>query len=335
MFPTNSKGPASGSGSEASDERAPAAREPSLRRVYRLTKRYALVCAAIFGLQYLPPTGIFLLFLGGFLWIGVIVHIYVLHVSALAVGGAVSRWFLALPIAFYGAGLATGLYSDSMAADWKSKQAWAEIDGTVPSAVGHLAFLPWLPPHDPRLPDPGRAFRPEDLGFEMVLIPVYSKNREARIRRLVFHSDAPAGCPRTEGPMRELGGRCFREEAIEEPEAFLLVDIKANWIPEEPQPEHAWGSVLVKTTKVVLHEAGGTERLGVLRGALIRKNAYVLFPSAGCTLVSSGPDWSCSWQVLPRWRKEPVGFLAGTSRNSPDSAAILMSALRQARGQTP
>lgn len=93
--------------------------------------------------------------------------------------------------------------------------------------------------------------------------------------------------------------------------------------------------MLAKTTKVIWHDAGRTEQLGVLWGGLLRKNAYVLFPSAGCALISSTPKWSCFWQVLQRWREEHVGFFPGVSGSSSESAAVLMSALRQVRGQQP
>jgi hypothetical protein len=65
---------------------------------------YGIAAAIIFGLQVFPITGVFLMFLAGPIWIGVLVHIMNLHLALCALPGIFARGWLLLPIAYYAGG---------------------------------------------------------------------------------------------------------------------------------------------------------------------------------------------------------------------------------------
>jgi len=67
---------------------------------------YAVICTGIFLLQLFPGTGIFLMFLMAFAWIGVVVNIAMIHLAGAALIGSIARLWVVLPILFYSAGLA-------------------------------------------------------------------------------------------------------------------------------------------------------------------------------------------------------------------------------------
>lgn len=57
-------------------------------------------------LQYIPFTGFILSVLGGPYWIGILLHALLLAVLVMAVAGALPRWSLIIPLAWWGLGLA-------------------------------------------------------------------------------------------------------------------------------------------------------------------------------------------------------------------------------------
>jgi hypothetical protein len=73
---------------------------------------YGAVCGAIFALQALPVPGIFLMFLLAAFWIGVVVHVLMLHLSIAACTRTISLWWLLVPICYYAAGYLLSLYSE-------------------------------------------------------------------------------------------------------------------------------------------------------------------------------------------------------------------------------
>jgi len=93
-----------------------------MKLFFHLCGKYAFVATAIFMLQLIPITGLFLMFLLGLFWIGVLVHVFMIHITVLSISGALPRLILIFPGAFYAVGLAAGLYSDVGASSWQSQQ---------------------------------------------------------------------------------------------------------------------------------------------------------------------------------------------------------------------
>lgn len=133
-----------------------------MRRFFRIFTNYALFAAAIFLLQWFPVTGVFLMFAFGIFWIGVIVHVFMVHITVLSFIGALPRLILILPGTFYAAGLAVGLYSNIPALRWQSQQQWVQIDKQISADTHDLTFFDrddaiWLK----------AGIQPEKFGFKL------------------------------------------------------------------------------------------------------------------------------------------------------------------------
>jgi len=79
---------------------------PRKRSGFVIVAGYAIACGIIYFLQWLPLTGIFLMFMLAVLWIGVLIHLGMIHLTIVSLGGWISRAWLILPAAFYLGGLA-------------------------------------------------------------------------------------------------------------------------------------------------------------------------------------------------------------------------------------
>lgn len=227
---------------------APTPRKKSpLWRVLALTACYAVVIAAIFLLQYFPYTGIFLMMVGASRWIGVVVHIFILHIAFEALTRRLPRWMLIVPGLFYTAGVGLGLYSDVMVHCWKGAQEWLRIDKQIPADVRFLVFEPWNMVEGANINDPKGAFRPATLGYELAWVALRPNWGVRENTRLVFHSPADPWCFRRGEQVWKIGDRCFKKEAIERPAAFLRIGgapkLEGPSDPVQwPPPRFFWGT---------------------------------------------------------------------------------------------
>lgn len=134
-----------------------------MRLFLRIFTYYALSAAAIFILQWLPIPGVFLMILFGVFWIGVLVHLFMIHITIMSFFGGLPRLVLILPAAFYAAGLAVGLESNIPALRWQSQQQWLQVDKQISSDTHDLAFFDrddaiWLK----------AIIQPEKFGFKLI-----------------------------------------------------------------------------------------------------------------------------------------------------------------------
>ncbi len=293
-------------------------------RFLRICAVYALVALAIFILQWIPTTGIVLMLLLGMFWIGVIVHIFMIHIMVLSIVGALPRPVLILPAIFYVAGLAMGLSSDIPASTWKNQQQWFQIDKQIPPGTHDLAF--GMPINiDIELRDQDSALQPEKLGFEIFALGSPPK-------RLIFQSDAGPWCP---SGQTSIASRCFTESPIHLPSSYVVIGGIGADCRSTAVVQFSWATIYPDCALIkFLDDAGDNEIVGRLSGAVIRKRSYFLFPTAGCTLIDFPPSWPCHWYVSPLWRDAYVGYHLSTNGSSQTAASILMSALAQLRGQT-
>ncbi len=303
--------------------------EDASSRISTLLKRYAVAIAVVFLLQLFPVTGIFLMMLLAILWIGAIVQLFMLQVSVEALTWRMPMTMLVVPAAFYAAGIGLGLYSDVMAARWGASQEWLRIDKQIPADVHYVTFEPWNLIVGTSLDDPKGIFRPETLGFELIRI-----GRE-NVRLVMVDSPNDPQCRGQK--LLKIGDRCFKAEPIERPAVFLRIGT-FDWERDpgwSPPPNYFWGEIHKKPFNLVLHEHGGQDRVGRLQGATIDKPIYVIFPIAGCALISSRAAWECDWSFTLKLRQQFVGFWPSVNGASPDTPSLLMAALRQLRRDVP
>lgn len=304
-----------------------------MRRFLRISTVYALVAAAIFILQLIPQTGIFLMFVLGMFWIGVVVHVFMIQITIMSMIGALPRLILILPGTFYAAGLAVGLFSDIHATSWESQQQWLRVDKQVPSDTRNLAFADPINIVGLELMHQDRAFRPEKLGFELLIVGSSPKPD----LRLMGQSDANPWCP---SGQTVLADRCFATRPIDHPSSYVLIGQSimrrsAGDCPTTGVLRFSWATIYPDCEPITLQVGGDHEIVGRLSGAIIRKRSYFLFPTAGCALVDDPPSWPCQWYVSPLWRDADVGYHLSPNGSSRSAASILMSALGQLRGQQP
>ena len=138
----------------------------TMRLFLRIFRNYALFAAAIFLLQWfpVPVLGTFLMIGFGILWIGVVVHLFMMVIMVQSVIGKLSRLTLILPGTFYAAGVAVGLYSNIPVLRWQSQQQWLQIDKQIPMDTHDLTFFDrddaiWF--------KYSGAFQPEKFGFKL------------------------------------------------------------------------------------------------------------------------------------------------------------------------
>jgi hypothetical protein len=138
-----------------------------MRLFLRIFRNYALVAAAVFLLQWfpVPVLGAFVMIGFGILWIGVVVHLFMMVITVQSIIGKLPRLFLIIPGTFYAAGLAVGLYSNIPVLRWQSQQQWFQIDKQIPMDTHDLAFFDrddaiWF--------KYGGALQPEKFGFKLI-----------------------------------------------------------------------------------------------------------------------------------------------------------------------
>jgi hypothetical protein len=301
-----------------------------MKLFFHISGKYAFVAAAIFVLQLIPITGLFLMFLLGPFWIGVVVHVYMIQIAGMSMTGALPRLILLVPGAFYAAGLAAGLSSDIGASRWESQQQWVRIDKQVPADTHYVGFtssgdfdaaIYWLPKE---FSNQNGAFEPEKLGFEL-----FSRDGNPD-HRIAVDEKCQSGSV-------TIASRCYTLSPMDTPSSYLLIGGDVPSCPSSPidGTEFSWGTVGGPyCTAITLIADGQGEMVGIFSGALLEERLYFLFPTAGCGLVDNPSSWVCEWYVSPRWRKNYVGYFLSINGSSPSSGATLMSALAQLRGQT-
>jgi hypothetical protein len=300
-----------------------------------LTIKYAAIALAIFLVQAFPYAGIFLMVAGGPFLIGILFNIYLIHIIFGTLSQRRSRWLLAIPVASYSLSAALGVYSDLMAYRWLQDKNLIQIETNIPNSVRHITFDPWNKLDGSNLEDSSGVFRPEDLDFSINLFLAIETNSK-RGQTLKFLSNARPYCFHEKNSVR-IGDRCFESNEAEIPTSFLRIGgpryLRGSPDPSQwPPPTFNWGTVYFGYTNIVLHHDGKQVLVGRLGGGVIRKLSYLPFPTAGCGLNSAAPSWNCFGSFVMAWRSENVGFHPSVVGSSPDTAAILMTALRQLRG---
>jgi hypothetical protein len=289
-----------------------------MKRFFRLFGKYALVIAAIFLAQLFPLTGIFLMFLFGFFWIGVIVHVFMIHTTILALKREIPRLVLIVPVTFYAVGIFMGLQSHLAVANWEKQQQWVRIYKQAPPGTHEIAFdglINWIGV------ELDSNFQPEKQGFRLLDPPS---------TRLTAQGNVSAGC---ETHQLIVAHRCYTESKTNSPTSYLLVG-RSDSCPNTPTIKSSMATILPLCSSITLVSGTkDTDLIANLSGAFVETRAYVLFPTAGCALIDNPASWGCEWFASPQWIKTYVGYVLSSNSASPNSSSILMSVLSQLRGQ--
>jgi hypothetical protein len=290
-------------------------------RFSQLTLRYLAVVVAAIVLQSIPIVGLIAALALAFLWIGIGLHVYALKIAYDCVTGRLPHAYLVVPACLYGAGIATGLYSDIRASRWAAAQQWMEVDQAVPAEVTRLKFEPWN--EIEHLHDSSGVFRPEQLGFDIVSYHPIGGNRI-----YVYDSKARPYCYHVKGGS-QVGDRCYRREGTKFVGEYVEIRNASKLV--EPRKLN-WATLYEGEKDIVLHGDGKERVVGHLRSAIVRKLPYVLLPTIGCgQLFSSSGKFACDYSFTFLSRDTYVGFFNSGLGSSEQSAPLLMGALERLR----
>lgn len=196
-----------------------------IHRLLRLIAAYGAIASVMLALQWFEVPGGFIFFLGGPIWLGALLQVFMIHLLIAALRRRIPRWALTLPLAFYACGLVASALS------WRDAQAIEaellqkeEIRQHFPemSAIASDRFLGFYA-RDRRAKD----FVPLDPPLALYL----TGSSGAWLRADVYAScpDLPKREPAAPGHdlERTPSGQCAIYHDAEPPSAYLL--IRRNW----------------------------------------------------------------------------------------------------------
>jgi hypothetical protein len=99
-----------------------------------------------------------------------------------------------------------------------------------------------------------------------------------------------------------------------------------------PPLQYPWGRLFFEETNIVLHDNGGQEVVGKLRGGIIRKLPYLLLPAVSCVGLFTHARDACGGTWFMAHRDQQIGFFPGVTGSSDATVPLLMDALIRLRG---
>lgn len=272
---------------------------------------YALLCGVAYLLQLAPSIGIIVMVLGGMIWVGILIHLAMLHLAAASLTGTISRVWLVVPIAYYAAGYALHLVSvqqvqDRIAAIERANAA------TVIKAEQPFSFL-------------------EEGSGAFELLELYRADR-AFIRRA---DGSVTTRYYAEGEACREANKDYNVEKRKEP--FLLRAnlpvrslAKRQCIISQDGLLAEWhyrimGEYLKEENDLLYRHFGSRwvvfdERSGAQLGSVEIGGFQALPPvqtvTAGCALDSGAARWVCGTSLMHELAFVPVGYRQRTDRGS-------------------
>lgn len=284
---------------------------------------FFLITAVAMLLQVIPFTGIFLMFLLAPVWSVVLINLGMLGTAFEAASGRVSRWWLIVPLAWFGL-YAVAVVRDNAALN--SLRAQVATDNShvrVPFNPGQQSLVlvednptssnigaEWIV-ENYALPvvytyTPASRFSPARyLATQLVRQNDCKKVREipgalgADIFAFGFHDDQPG----------RFAGRLNRDFCtLRQPESPTLPQIRVLLTEHKEQVNRL---PTVQTTTVI-ETPGKAYRL---RGGSAAPLRWFPMLAMGCALNSAASSWDCDWGFL-RARSEPLADTGERYRNA-------------------
>ena len=253
---------------------------------------YSAVAALIFLAQLLPRTGIFLMVVGGGLWIAALLNIMLIHLVFEAATRAISLKWLLLPGILYGA---WGVFAIAQSVEASRVINHLEAENRVTVAVPRDA--PLIFENGDELAVAAKKFivgsnvyagdfqliveKAEDRrgGCRKDLIDRQKGERFLGSFNAVPGFDEKVGCVYAKAAPRPMHGLYFRKQV---PNARMQTAYSLELIGEDGKAESA-----------------GHFAYGLVRWVSAKPLFY-----AGCTLISSSASWNCGFALPTRF----IGF---------------------------
>jgi hypothetical protein len=319
-------------------------------RGWSLVLGFLAVSATIYLLQLFPFTGIFLMLFGASLWIGALTHLLMLALTIVALTGDVARWWISLPILYYGGGYALHLTSihlatnESAAIEKANAAQSAHVETPFTYTAADFGALELLERFQAPLEQSGQTkYRYQSVQYSVVYRTEYHSGEACGspampsadpfapwlFRNDLFPSEKPAdktrqclvrqmidvGAAPTEKPhylVREVAERSRTP-------SFLLVSYLKRWTATD-----------LRTNQMIAE---------VVEGDLYPLPA-VQFIIAGCALDSGTPAWRCGAGLMRGSESIAIGYKKRTDSGNPftpvsDPETSRIYALGKALGLTP
>ena len=286
-------------------------------RTLPISLGFFLATAVVALLQMIPIIGIFLMFMLAMLWSVLLINAGMLGTALEVLTGRVSRWWLVLPVAFYGGYFAFAAADNLALRHLRTQFDAANAKVTVPfNTERHsLVFdgdrgswfvenylLPVVYSKNLNYPEGFRSTR-------MMASEVCSEVREnpalraAGIDTLGFHDGDAIGSRKLESRFCDLG--------MPERPAFPQVTV----VRREDKVSYASLPITRVTTTITMPGGQSFQLLGGVAAPL----SWIPMPVIGCGLNSGAAKWECDAGF---WRNGFTPIVAGDTRYSRDSFAL-------------
>ncbi|MDB5569595.1 MAG: hypothetical protein JWN93_778 [Hyphomicrobiales bacterium] len=293
-----------------------------MRRRFPFSIVFFLATGVLFVLQAIPIVGIFLMFALAMFWSVALVNAGMLGVAFEAAVGRVSRWWLALPVVFYGGYLAVAAQDHAtlrrLSAAYEAANARVatgfdparealvfEKDGSGPWLTQNYA-LPVAYSVNDRFPE---GF----LSHRMMDSAICTQVREAPALGAAFvHA---FGFHDGDGVRNNRIEKRFCALSMPERPELALVRVSR----QETKTRAATLPITRVATTVSTPDGRRFELLGGVAAPL----SWIPMPVMGCGLNSGAPSWDCSAGF---WRKGFTPIVSGATRFGRD-AVVLAGAL--------
>ena len=290
-----------------------------MMRAFPFSLIFFAATAVVFVLQAIPVVGIFLMFMLAMFWSVLLINAGMIGTAIEALTGRVSRWWLVLPVAFYGGYYAfasadhatlrnlNGIYA---AANGKvaipfSPDRHALVftgDGNGGSWYTQNYVLPVAFSRNKNYPEGHRSNRmmPNEVCGMVRRNPALSA---AQIWTFGFHDGDAIGSRKMEKQFCDLGM----------PERPVL---PAVTVARKEERVHEGTLPVTRVTTIVTMPDG---KIFTLLGGVAAPLSWLPMPVIGCGLNSGAPSWDCSAAF---WRNGFTPIVPGNTRYSRDSVVL-------------
>jgi hypothetical protein len=266
---------------------------------------YLFLAGAIYALQAFPYTGVILMLFVAPFWIGILVHVLMLHLAVMAVPGWISRAWLLIPALYYAGGYALHLESVSRAEAQAAEIERANRQTTAKAAQPFTYLFRYS--HEDELfvrYQVERAYITEsDKTFTQF---DYARGEECdkankvwdHRRREEPYLRQPDLFPGFKGPDKVR--QCVITRNVP----------SGEWRYRLESAKFTSGDWLSSATGVQWHvlDASSGERVASARSAAIAVLPPVQTPVVGCTLISSAAAWKCFARLMAAPERITVGY---------------------------
>ena len=288
-------------------------------RSFPISLVFFAATAVVFVLQAIPIIGIFLMFMLAMFWSVLLINAGMIGTFIEALTGRVSRWWLVLPVAFYGGYYLFAFADQAALRNLSTSYNIANGKVSIPfSPVRHsLIFkgdgddgswytqnygLPVAFSENSNYPEGHRSNRmmPKEVCGMVGQNPAL---RAAQIWTFWFHDGDAIGSRKMESRFCDLG--------MPERPVLLAVTVTRK---EERVREGA-----LPVTRVTTTVAMPDGKIFTLLGGVAAPLSWLPMPVMGCGLNSGAPSWDCGAQF---WRNGFTPIVPGNTRYSRDSIVL-------------